>query len=432
MAEKIRVLIVDDNDDTRDGTRRLLEYEDNIEIVGFADNGQSAVDQARELKPWVILMDINMPVMDGLTATEIIKGELPSTQIIVVSVQDDAHYMRQAFQKGAFDFVAKPITSAELAHAIERASQEYQRARSSQAMQQQVQQQQPSRPTDQFAGFRQDVEGSVIAVMGLKGGVGKTTVAVSLGVGLARMLQGANKKVLIVDGNMFFGDLAVFLNTRGQYSVLHAADMASEPEGIDFATLESTMLVQHESGVKLLLAPPKPGDAQPVAADLLVKMLSDLKREYNYIIVDTAPTFDEFSAAAIRAADRLIIVANASMPALKDARFLFDELTSAEFPRQNILLVLNEVDKNNRITPDQISNFLKHPVFAQIPVEPGAIDAVNQGVPLIAMDSKRVGAVRPLMNLVQLVKDNIESAGEATGQVVEEQRRGGLFGMLGG
>src|SRR5678816_2532258 len=151
MADKIRVLIVDDNDDTRDGTRRLLEYEDNIEIVGFADNGQSAVDQARELKPWVILMDINMPVMDGLTATEIIKGELPSTQIIVVSVQDDAHYMRQAFQKGAFDFVAKPITSAELAHAIERASQEYQRARSSQAMQQQVQQQQPSRPADQFA-----------------------------------------------------------------------------------------------------------------------------------------------------------------------------------------------------------------------------------------------------------------------------------------
>src|SRR5688572_994552 len=125
MAEKIRVLIVDDNDDTRDGTRRLLEYEDNIEIVGFADNGQSAVDQARELKPWVILMDINMPVMDGLTATEIIKGELPSTQIIVVSVQDDAHYMRQAFQKGAFDFVAKPITSAELAHAIERAYRQY-------------------------------------------------------------------------------------------------------------------------------------------------------------------------------------------------------------------------------------------------------------------------------------------------------------------
>jgi Flp pilus assembly CpaE family ATPase len=93
---------------------------------------------------------------------------------------------------------------------------------------------------------------------------------------------------------------------------------------------------------------------------------------------------------------------------------------------------LSAVDKNNRITPDQISNFLKHPVFAQIPVEPGAIDAVNQGVPLIAMDSKRVAAVRPLMNLVQLVKDNVESAGEATGQVVEEQRRGGLFGMLGG
>src|SRR5688572_3888114 len=172
MPEKIRVLIVDDNDDTRDGTRRLLEYEDNIEIVGFADNGQTAVDQARELKPMVILMDINMPVMDGLQATEIIKRELPATQIIVVSVQDDAHYMRQAFQKGAFDFVAKPITSAELAHAIERAFQEYKRVVAVAPLQ-------PSQPTgvgrdqpDLRTGQRGDVDGSVISVMSFKGGVG--------------------------------------------------------------------------------------------------------------------------------------------------------------------------------------------------------------------------------------------------------------------
>lgn len=431
MPDRIRVLIVDDNDDTRDGTRRLLEYEDNIEIVGFADNGQSAVDQARELKPMVILMDINMPVMDGLTATEIVKQEMPSTQIIVVSVQDDAHYMRQAFQKGAFDFVAKPITSAELAHAIERAYQEYQRVRASQAMQQQVMQQQPSRPTgDPAAGPRSDANGSVIAVMGLKGGVGKTTIAVSLGVGLARLAQG--KKVIIIDGNLLFGDLAVFLNSRSQYTVLDAVQMASDVEGIDPTSLE-TLIVQHESGAKLLLAPANPGEAHIPSADFVASMLNQLKRDFHYVILDTAPTFDEVSAAAIRAADRILLVATATMPALKDARFLFTELNTAEYPKENVLLVLNEVDRNNRITAEQITNFLKHPVVAQIPLDLAAIEAVNQGIPLIAMDSKRVTAVRPLMNLVQLVRDGIENVGEVTGQVADEPRRGGLFGnILGG
>jgi pilus assembly protein CpaE len=189
MAERIKVLIVDDNDDTRDGTRRLLEYEDNIEIVGFAENGQVAVDQARDTKPHVILMDINMPVMDGIAATEQIRRDLPRTQIIVVSVQDDAHYMRKAFQAGAFDFVAKPITSAELAVAIERAKKAYDETSveptggapggTVDAASAGVGMRQP------LGGGRPSVQGSVIAIMSLKGGVGKTTLAVNLGVGLA-------------------------------------------------------------------------------------------------------------------------------------------------------------------------------------------------------------------------------------------------------
>lgn len=428
MPEKIRVLIVDDNDDTRDGTRRLLEYEDNIDIVGFGDNGQVAVDQARELKPMVILMDINMPVMDGLQATEIIKRELPATQIIVVSVQDDAHYMRQAFQKGAFDFVAKPITSAELAHAIERASQEYARAK---AVAPPPVAASPGREApDPRMAVRGDVEGSVIPVMSFKGGVGKTTLAVSLGVGLARL--DPKKKVVIIDGNLLFGDLAVFLNSRGQYNVIDAVQMASEAEGLDIQQLEQ-VLIPHESGAKLLLAPANPGESQMVGADLFSRLLTELKKEFHYIIVDTAPTFDEISAAAIRTADRILIVTTATMPALKDSKLLYSELQTGDVPKENIMLILNEMDKSNTITADQIGNFLKLNVAAQVPMDMMAIEAVNKGIPLIAMDSKRSVAVRPLMNLVQLVRDSIDRTGEATGQVVEEQRRGGLFGgILGG
>src|SRR5258705_9511171 len=121
MADKIKILIVDDNESTREGTSRLLEYEDNIEIVGFAENGLEAIDRVKELQPHVVLMDINMPQMNGIEATAQISQIAPRTKVIMVSVQDDSQYLKQAFRAGAVDFVAKPITSAELAQAIERA-----------------------------------------------------------------------------------------------------------------------------------------------------------------------------------------------------------------------------------------------------------------------------------------------------------------------
>ena len=105
----------------------------------------------------------------------------------------------------------------------------------------------------------------------------------------------------------------------------------------------------------------------------------------------------------------------------------------AEFPSEHIFLVLNEADRSSRITRDQISNFLRHEVVAEIPDDPSAVEAVNNGRALIAMDSKRSTAVRPLMSLVQLVRDSVSVPGTSDDRLVEEQRRGGIFGnILGG
>ncbi|HEC22335.1 MAG TPA: CobQ/CobB/MinD/ParA nucleotide binding domain-containing protein [Chloroflexi bacterium] len=424
MADRIKVLIVDDNEETRDGTQRLLEYEDNIEIVGFAENGLVAIEQVKELDPDVVLMDINMPVMDGLTATQQLKHEAPRTQVIIVSVQDDAHYLKEAFRAGAADFVAKPITSAELAQAIERA---YQRI--------------PETPVRPEAGPapapppgyqvpRPLHQGHVIGVLGPKGGVGKTLVAVNLGVGMAQAAR--DKKVLIVDGNLFFGDIGVFLNTRGQYSVADVAVMTGEPEGLDAESLEG-VVVPHESGVKLLVAPPNPADVPSVSSEMMVKLFNFLKTQYDYVIVDTAPSFDDVLVAAIRAADRLVVVTTPTMPALKDTRILFSELAAAEYEMEHILLLLNQVAANNRITAEQIGNFLGRPVALEIPLDPLADETVNRGAPLIKQDARRAPAVRPLAELVQMVRQSIEAVPEAAEETLSEEShpKRGLFGLLG-
>jgi DNA-binding NarL/FixJ family response regulator len=132
MADKIRVLIVSPNDETREGIRRLLEYEDNLEVVGTAE--ALTLDQVGELRPAVVLLhlaaDEGQLYLDDLEKTS---RAYPASQFIIISTMDDASWMRKAFQAGAFDFVTMPIDSAELTHAIERAAQEFNRARSAQA-----------------------------------------------------------------------------------------------------------------------------------------------------------------------------------------------------------------------------------------------------------------------------------------------------------
>ena len=122
MPEKSRVLVVDDVSETRENIRKLLQFENDIEVVGLARSGREAVQLSGDLRPDVILMDINMPDMDGITATEMIRQQNPIAQIIILSVQGDPNYMRRAMLAGARDFLTKPPMADELISAVRRAS----------------------------------------------------------------------------------------------------------------------------------------------------------------------------------------------------------------------------------------------------------------------------------------------------------------------
>ena len=87
MSDRIKVLIVDDIPETRDHLSKLLGFEGDVEVVGAAGGGPEAIEMATALKPDVVLMDINMPDMDGITATEIIANTVPESPIIMMSVQ---------------------------------------------------------------------------------------------------------------------------------------------------------------------------------------------------------------------------------------------------------------------------------------------------------------------------------------------------------
>src|ERR671917_1517362 len=119
-TESARLLIVDDHDLVRDGYQRMLDREPDLEVVGEATNGREAVELCRELGPDLVLMDVRMPEMDGIEATRKIKGELPTTSVLVVTTYDNPDYLFEAVEAGAAGYVLQDAPKAQLLGAVRR------------------------------------------------------------------------------------------------------------------------------------------------------------------------------------------------------------------------------------------------------------------------------------------------------------------------
>jgi DNA-binding NarL/FixJ family response regulator len=115
----VRVLIVDDQHLMREGIASLLKLQDGIEVVGTAANGQEALEQAMSLQPDVILMDVRMPVLDGIEATEHIHRQLPRSKILMLTTFNDDAYVLNALQVGASGYLLKDLPAYNLAQAIQ-------------------------------------------------------------------------------------------------------------------------------------------------------------------------------------------------------------------------------------------------------------------------------------------------------------------------
>lgn len=118
MNPTTRLLIVDDHPLLRDGIAARLREEPNIDVVGQAGNGRQALDQARVLRPNIVLMDIAMPVMDGLEATLRFREEMPGIRILILSMHNEPEYAAKIIQAGAAGYVLKDVSAAELLRAI--------------------------------------------------------------------------------------------------------------------------------------------------------------------------------------------------------------------------------------------------------------------------------------------------------------------------
>jgi len=395
-SDKIRVLIVDDVADTRENVRKLLQFEADVDVVGAARSGKEGIQLSQELDPDVILMDINMPDIDGISATESIRQKSPHIQVVILSVQGDQNYMRRAMLAGARDFLTKPPMGDELISAVRRAGEMARLERSKNA-QARIAPVAPNGAIGASVSALGLAQGKIVTVYSPKGGTGCTTLAVNL----ALALHNEDTRVVLVDANLQFGDVAVFVNEQGKNTII---DLAPRVDELDPDIVEEIMIKHEPSGIHILAAPQRPEMAEKVSADQFGKVLNYLRRMYAYVVVDTAPILTDITLSAIDASDTIVLITTQDIPAIKNARLFLDLLQTMGIDRERIVFTMNRFDKRIAITPERVGENLKQEIKAVVPLdERVVIPAVNRGVPFM-LDNKSQPVARGVFGLAEAVR----------------------------
>jgi pilus assembly protein CpaE len=357
-------------------------------------------------------MDINMPDMDGISATEAMLRDVPFAQIVMLSVQSDADYVRKAMRAGARDFIAKPPSGDELISTI--------RSLAAFAKEQKEKLGQPASqamspvPGIGYTGPLQSL-GKIITIYSAKGGVGCSMLATNIAVGLDTV----DTPTVLVDAALQFGDIAVSLNLQAKTSFIDLASRANELE----SEIVEEVLLRHQTGLRVLAAPIRPEMADEVNAGEVRDVLKFLKKDFVYVIVDTSSTMDDITLAVLDVTDLLVIVATPEIPSIKDARLLFDLLGILEFPKENIFFVLNKMDRKSGISAEAVAENLKCSVSGMIPLDDKTVSAsINKGVPLLLSDKSQPSG-KSIFELLGTLKERLLTVNEPEEEEVVEKSK---------
>ena len=341
ITPRIKLLIADDMDELRSNVRRMLNNQDNIRIVGEARNGREALELVKELQPHVVLMDINMPEIDGLKAAEMLAKDFPNVQTVIMSIQGEQEYFRRAMKAGAKDFLIKPFSTNDLIDTIQNVFNKWVK--------------------DRPELFNEEPRADILTFFATKGGVGRTTLAVNLAAGLASK----GKKVLLIDASLQFGDVAITLNQPAKRTIYHLVESGEE---ITLGEIEKN-IIKHESGIDLLLAPKEPAFAEAVKSEHILRIIENVETLYNYIIFDMPPSITEKELAILDRSTMVLLVATLEISSLKNTKICLKTFSDINFDLSKIKLILNKEIPNVGFGKEDLESGLAIPVYATVPME---------------------------------------------------------------
>jgi pilus assembly protein CpaE len=327
------------------------------------------------------------------TASRHTEDKLP---VVVLYQGSPNGFMQQAFAAGADDLITLPQPPIDLAFALEKAIAR--RRNGSQVLR----------------------EGALITVLGPKGGTGKTLTACNLGVALAAH----SPAPVIVDLDLQFGDVGLALGLKPERTIY---DLATSGGSVDADKIDS-FLVEHESGVRALLAPTRPDQAAAVTTQFLRVVLDGLRSRHDFVIVDTPPAFSPEVITAIDGSTHLCVVGMLDALSLKDTKIGLETLAQMGYEPDTLTLVLNRADSSVGITQSDVERLLGRKPDVLVPSDRAIPRAVTEGRAIIEA-APRSGAARAYVALGEKLATAALPAAESSEP--ESKSRRSLLGMRG-
>lgn len=381
----VRILIVDDNQTTIEHVTRLIEFEESFEVIGSVRDGRAGVEQARAAMPDIVLMDINMPGIDGIEACRQIGVASPSSRVLMMSVQHDNAYLKQAMNAGARGFVFKPFSYDELVNAIQKVHAA-EATPAELAARAGVLQLEDIGEEEEAAEIIID-RGILVTVQGVKGGVGTSSIAANIALALAKR---KDTQVLLLEANLLFGDLDALLNLQPEYRLVEVLERF-DPEDRE---LVRKLATKHDSGMFFIPAPSKPELAELVQLDRMLMFLLVLRDMYDYVVVDLGSKVDLLSQRINQMADRVVVTLTPDIIAIKNAYYILNSPEMRVFSSGKLICVLNKFSDRGESTKEQLESAINHTINWVIPQNPDMKDAANLGRPIMATSPRsRIGRV---------------------------------------
>ena len=319
MAAKI--LVVDDDPNVQ----RLLQYtlkQEGYDVVVASDGSEGFRLWGAEA-PDLILLDVQLPKLDGYqVATKIRTEEGTSSHvpIIMLTAEREVEQKVRGLRAGADDYLIKPFHPAELLARIKSLLARF-------------------APKESL--LARPPLGRILAFYGAKGGVGTTTIAINAAIALHREL---GRKVALVDGNLQFGDHRVFLDLGLDRKSI--VDVVTAPS-IDVDLIKQVM-VKHDSGIDLLLAPPSPETAELVRPEAPAVHRRTAALLYDYILIDIDKRLDDVNLGVFEAADAVFVVMTADLSCLKNVRLILETIEHLGYPAEKVAAGAQPLERVHR------------------------------------------------------------------------------------
>jgi pilus assembly protein CpaE len=338
--------------------RRIIEDED-IVIIGESAGGTLALDKIENTSPDIIIMTLGAGDTDVLNLAERIILHRPRTFVILVAEHIDVDMMQSAIKVGCHNIIELPSSSKDFADYIKSVyNNEQTRLKS--------------------LNEKENLlwSSTVISVFGAKGGLGKTTIAANLAVKLAEK----RKKVALIDLDLQFGDIHIFMDIEPKDTITELVQEVITPN-ID--SVRSYMSV-HSSGVHVLCAPRSPEYAELISPEKILSLLSLLRSYYDYVIIDTAPSFSEVNMTAIESSSIIFFVTGLDISILKNSKLSISLLESLQ-QNDKVRVIVNRSVDMNTITLKDVEKIIGYPIWTKIPSDyKVAVNALNRGIPFVS------------------------------------------------